>query len=150
MRFGAQVVSIGVIVAILINYYRGRKMPLISTKVFTAFLWMSFLNIVFEFFTLHTIGMLEAIPAQNRLAHQLFIGSMDAIIFLLFLYVDLRSRTQKRYTAPQFLLRVFPLAVSLAVVCFGALYYNTEGEVSYSYGPMATTDYIPLPSTLRQ
>lgn len=145
MKFGTQVVSLGVIIAILINYYRSRKMPLISTRVFTAFLWMSFFNIVLEFFTLYTITHLDAIPAQNRFAHQLFIGSMDALVFLMFLYVDLKSRIQKRYSLCGLLLRILPLTVSLVFVAFGELYYVVnENGVFYSYGSMATTVYYTI------
>ena len=141
MKYGVQIVSLGVIVAILINYFRSRKMPLASTRVFTAFFWTSLLNIIFELCTLHTIELIDVIPFQNRLAHQLFIGSADATVFLLFLYVDLKARGLKRYNVFQLLIRLLPLAVSLCVVVFGDLYYNIGPDVSYSYGPMATTVY---------
>lgn len=144
MKYGTQVVSLGVIIAIIINYYRGKKMSLISTKVFSAFLWVSFLNIVLEFCTLYTIVRIDESPMLNRLAHQAFIGSMDLAIFLLFLYVDLKSRTQKRYSSPQLILRVLPLFLSLVFVVFSPLYYYEHNGVCYSYGPMATTVYISV------
>lgn len=144
MEFGTQIVSLGVIIVIIINYYRSKKMPLISTRVFTAFLWVSFFNIVFEFCTLTTIGRLDEIPELNRLAHQFFIGSIDILVFLLFIYVDLKSRTQKRYSAGQLLLRTLPLILSLTVVAIGKLYYSTDPNAPYSYGPMAITVYASV------
>ena len=55
-----QIASFAVIIILLIRYCRNRKLPLVSTRIFTAFMVMSVLNIVCDAITVYTINHIEA------------------------------------------------------------------------------------------
>lgn len=149
MEHGVQIASLAIIITILINYFRNKRLPLASTKLFTIFLFVAFFNILAEFGTLYTIYHMDTVsPFLLRLSHQLFIGSLDLMAFFIYLYVDMKSRTEKRYTGKQFLVRILPLLVAVIMVIFGKLYYFVNEDGRYSYGPMAMTVYISVAAYL--
>lgn len=145
MNFGMQTASLAIILIILVSYFKNERIPLMSTHLFTGFLLLSFFNIISEAATLYTIWHIDEIaPWVNRLAHQFFIGSLDLMIFFMFMYVDIKSRKQQRYTIKQFFIRALPFLGSMLMVLFGRLDYNIGENVRYSYGPMAMTVYTSV------
>ncbi|MDD2973230.1 MAG: EAL domain-containing protein [Lachnospiraceae bacterium] len=143
MEFGIQIVSLAVIVTIAINYFQNKRMPLLSTKLFTGLLSLAVCNITFEFLTLYTIYHIDQVPGWiNRLCHQLFIGSLNFVVLFLFLYVDIKARKQKRYGLFQFALRIIPIAAAVIMVIFGRLEYYIGEDGRYSHGPMAVMVYV--------
>ena len=129
----------------MFNYYRAKRVSIKQFYYFEAFLWLVLLNFISEFVTLYTINHYDSIyPFYNRLAHQVFIGSMDFVIFFLYIYVDSKRRAQKKYTRLEYFLRCVPLIVSFIMVIFGKLYYNLDGAVKYSYGPIVYTVYLSM------
>lgn len=143
MDFRLQISSLALILVIIINYILNRKLNLMSTRLFSVYLFLVLFNITAEFFTLYTISKIPFINmAYNRFAHQLFIGSLNLVIFFLYLYVDMKIRIQQRYTKKQIILRLVPLITSLLIVIFGKLYYEINSTIRYSYGPMAITVYL--------
>lgn len=145
MEYGVQIVSLAVIVSILVCYFQSSRMPLMSTKLFSLFVCTAFINILAEFFALYTLThMNKTGMGLSRFAHQLFIGSLDCLIFFLFLYVDIKTRTQERYSKVQYIKRVLPVTVSMIMVLFGNIQYHVDSDGIYSYGPMAMTVYISV------
>lgn len=142
MQFGIQLAAILFSLTILYNYFSHKRLPIQSTAFFTCFLIATLLNLVAEVLSLLTINNLESIPSLlNRFTHQLFIGSLDFVIFMLYLYLDLKCHNQNKYQRKQIIIRLIPVALSLLIVLFGSLEYNTEASVRYSYGMMAYTVY---------
>ncbi|MBO5089176.1 MAG: hypothetical protein J6C01_10905, partial [Lachnospiraceae bacterium] len=81
MEYRTQIVSLAVVVTIIFNFFRNKRMPFLSTKLFAAFLASAGLNIVFELCSLYTLLHMETVmPWLNRVAHQLFIGTLDLTI----------------------------------------------------------------------
>lgn len=145
MEYGVQIVSLAVILTILIGYFQNDRMPLMSTKMFTGFLLLAFFNIIAEFSTLYTITHIETVPPLlNRFCHQLFIGSLDCMSFFLYLYVDIKTRIQRRYGLKQLVIRLLPVSVAFLMVLFGKLEYHIGEDGRYSYGPMAMTVYVSV------
>lgn len=143
MDFRLQISSLALILVIIINYILNRKLNLMSTRLFSIYLFLVLFNITAEFFTLYTLSKMPYINmTYNRLAHQLFIGSLNLVVFFLYLYVDMKIRIQQRYTKRQIILRLIPLITSLIIVIFGKLDYEIHSSVRYSYGPMAFTVYL--------
>lgn len=140
-----QIAALSVIVIILIEYYQYKRIGLMSNKLFAGFLCLAAVNVLTELLTLYTIWHIDTVgSAFNRFSHQLFIGSMDATILCLFLYVDVKSRRQKRYSEKEIFYRLIPAIFSLIVILFGRLDYRMGEEVRYSYGPMAMTVYVSV------
>lgn len=143
IEYGIQIASLCIMLTIVFNYFRHKRLPLRSTKFFTCFLLCVVFNIVMEFLTLYTITHLDTTPAiLNRIVHQLFIGSIDVIIMMLFLYVDLRSRKDQSYNKLQLTIRIIPMVITFFLVLFGDLKYYVGEDGYYSYGFMANTLYV--------
>jgi len=143
MIFGVQMVSWAVVLVILMVYFQNRRMELMSTKCFMLFLLTVFFNISAELASLFAIWHIETLPMWVvRLSHQLFIGSLNWMAFFLYLYVDIRTRKQKRYSQGQMLIRTIPLVVATAITIFGDLQYYIGENVRYSYGAAAMPIYI--------
>lgn len=142
---GIQIASLCVMLVLSFNYFTSKRLPLRSTKFFTCFVLLGVFNIIFEFITLYTISNLDIIPKWiNRLAHQFFIGTIDLIIMMLFLYIDLKSRGEKKYSNKELIIRIIPFIITFFLIAFGDLKYNLDGVVYYSYGFMANTIYTLL------
>ncbi len=143
MQYGAQVVSLGVLAAVLINYFRNTKMPLTSTRLFTAFLVLAFLNITAECGAVYTLRNLFKVGSMiNRLCHQMFFLLVVITAGALFFYIDIKLRTQRRYTSLELAVRLIPVAGGLAAVTFCTLEYRIQNESVYSIGSMWLAVYI--------
>lgn len=132
-------------VVFIMNYWRYKRLPLITSKIFNIMTCVGALNLTFDMITVYTVNNLDTVPAWlNRLCHQIFIGSLDIIIALLYLYVALLGHSQKRPKGFKGLATVAPVTISLLMVLFGPLYYYKSPNGSYSYGPMADTVYASV------
>jgi len=88
MQYRTPLASIAVIITLLFFYFTRKRLPLRSTKLFTAFFVLSFFDIAAEIATLYTIYHIETVkPWINRLCHQFFIGLLDLTIYFLYLYI---------------------------------------------------------------
>ena len=142
IEYGFQIASLCIMLTIAFNFFRHKRLPLRSTKFFAAFIVFGIFNILVEFVTLYTITHLDMVkPWLNRLAHQFFIGTIDIIIMMLFLYIDLKSRKQQKYNKTQIIIRVIPVIITFFLILFGDLKYYVELDGYYSYGFMANTIY---------
>lgn len=142
IEYGIQIASLCIMLVITFNYFSHKRLPLRSTRFFTAFILFGVFNILIEFVTLFTISNLNTVPAWvNRLAHQIFIGTIDLLIMMLFLYIDLKSRGQQKYNKKQIIIRAIPVVITLFLIIFGDLKYYVGDDGCYSYGFMANTIY---------
>lgn len=140
-----QITAVAVVSILLINYFRSKRLPLMSTRIFSVFMVVSAVNLVFDIATVYTINHIETVsPAVNRFCHQMFIGSLDIMAYLLFLYVNNLAHKQERLPIGKLVLLSLPLAATLCVVAVAPLYYNLDTSVRYSYGPMAYTVYLSV------
>ena len=140
-----QIAALCFIAIIIINYIRNRHLPLISMKIFSLMLAVSFCNLLFDMLTVFTIASPDLIPAWlNRLSHQLFIGSLDTMIVLLFLYIEALAVGGHFLHSRKIVLFLIPYLISMIVVVLGPLEYYKEGLNFYSFGPMAYTIYATM------
>lgn len=110
-------------------------------KLFEALLLTGVCSIIFDGVTAYTVNHLETVPAVwNRLMHMCFLISLDALVFLMYLYMRSITRglpKKKKYRA----LMVLPLAVSTMIVIgfLGQLSYRQGRVTNYSMGVSAYT-----------
>ena len=89
-----QIASICFFIVLLINYSRYRKVKLKSTKLYQLLPAAVTVELLFDVITVITVNNLDTIPADiNRICHQVFIGSMDLDIFLVYLYLRAQAHT---------------------------------------------------------
>lgn len=143
LRF--QIAAFLLMLIIVIDYLRCPKLNLISRRLFTLMLGFSVLNLLLDAATVYSVFHLDTVPPWlNRLLHQMFIGTLDCAIFLLFLYIVVLGRSTRHMKAKYFLLISAPFVFSMVMVIFGSLSYHVDETGAYSYGPMAVTVYLSV------
>lgn len=137
-----QVLAIGVLLVIGVDYISSKKLPLISSKAFAAFLAACFTNILADIASYYTLTHMDIVPEWlNRFTHQCYIGTLDIILYLLFVYVYLLFGGQKRL--PKLMLgSSIPFLVSMLFVIFGDIEYVVDSKGCYSKGSMTYALYI--------
>lgn len=137
MFLGVQIVSISVVLYVIIGFSMLSKLPTLSTRWFKTFLYVAFLNFGLEMFSLLTLY--EKLPKEwNGISHRLFFGSLVIVLHSVLIYIDIRSRNQKRYTGKEIMFRSIPIIVTACVIVFGKVEYHIDGLVRYSQGSMVT------------
>lgn len=137
-----QIAAVCFFIVFVTSYRRYKDLPVLSTKIFKAISYFAAFNLCFDIITVYTVNNLDTVPALlNRFCHQLFIGSLNCIIFLMYLYVLTKCGEVQHINWWSRLLAACPFLISMIVVAVGPLYYYQGPEGSYSYGPMANTVY---------
>ena len=145
ISFKCQALALAVVILLIIDFMRSKKLPLRSTKVFGCFLFIGAFNLIADFITYYTLINKDYVqPLLNRLLHILFIGSIEAMAVSLFLYVFYLYGAQKRFSKPQLLLFLVPFAVSAVGSVFAPIYYVVDEQGAYSYGPMVYLMYFSI------
>ena len=140
-----QVLAIGILLIIMVDFMFSKKLPIISTKAFALFWGACFINLLADVGSFYTITHIGMVPDWlNHLAHQFYIGSLDVVIYLLFIYVYLLCGAQKRLPKLLLLGSSIPCLVSLGFVLFGELEYVVDANGAYSKGSMANVLYISI------
>ena len=137
MFLGVQIVSIAIMIYVIVGFTMLRKLPTLSTLWFKRFLYVAVLCFMLEMFSLLTLY--EKLPAEwNRLSHQMFFVSLILVLHSVLIFIDIKSRNQRRYTLKEIIYRSIPLMITIPVVAFGELDFHVDGMVRYSQGFMVT------------
>lgn len=135
MFLGVQIVSICVMLCVIVNFLRERKLPILSTTWYMSFLGTAVANFFFEMFSLLTLY--EILPSKwNRISHQLFYISLVGVLQSFFIFVDFKCRKERRYTKLELFSRVIPFVLTGALLKFGDVEYYIDGNIRYSQGSM--------------
>ena len=139
-----QIASICFYLIIVSQFFRGRRLPTVTNKIFRAMVIVCGLNLIFDISTVCSLHYYDEIPSwMNRMLHQLFIGSIDLFIALLCLFV-ISLVHDLRYHAKRHILMFVPFGISIIVVIFGKLEYYIGDDARYSYGTVAYTAYLSV------
>ena len=127
-------------------YYRERYAYKVKHKetIFELLLYTGMASIIFDGLTAYTVNHLETISAvANATLHACFLCSLDAIVFLIFIYVlDLTKGITRDNKVGAML--AFPFFVNIIVVLLfiPKLTYRHGAITNYSMGISAYTCYI--------
>ena len=137
-----QISAVVILAVIAVNFFGTKRIKLYSAGFFAGMLICACLNLAFDIVTVYTISHIDTVPAWlNRLAHQLFIGSINTMLYFMYMYVAILGRKERRMKKIYFLLVSVPYFIAMGFVIFGELYYLVDGNVVYSYGPMVYALY---------
>ena len=141
MFLGVQIVSVAVMFCIIVNFMRGRKLPILSTTWYMVFLYVAVFNFIFEMFSLLTIY--EILPSEwNRLSHSLFYISLVAVLQSFFIFVDIRCRDEKRYSKLEIFSRLVPFIITGFLLRYGEIEYHIDDKIRYSEGSIVNGIYV--------
>ncbi len=137
-----QIAAVIILAVIAANFFGTKRIKLYSAGFFAGMLICACINLAFDITTVYTISHIDTVPAWlNRLAHQLFIGSIDTMLYFMYMYVAILGRKERRMKKIYFLLVSVPYFIAMGFVLFGELYYHVDGATVYSYGPMVYALY---------
>ena len=114
-------------------------------KIFSYLLIINIVNIIFDMITVYTVNHLDEVsPFFNRFAHDIFIGSVNAALLFVSLYIaaliDKGFLKKKRIRV----LWAAPMSISISFIIFGDLHYMETPRGNYSYGLAATSCYVSV------
>lgn len=134
------------LILIVIMYIKKKKLPLMSTKCFTMSISLTVINIIADITTVYTITHMDTVPDYvNKIAHQIFIGSLDATVYSFYWYCYVIMNNQKRPSKTHGIIASMPIAVAIVFVVFSDIYYSVSDKGVYSYGPIVNTIYVTVP-----
>lgn len=142
MQWGLQIASLAVVLTIVLSHICSRRLPMLSTRFFSAYLLFALFHLCTECITLGTTPYMDTMPAAlYRLGHQLDMGSLTLMIFSLFFYVDLRANAGRAYNRKRVLVQALPMLFALVMTVFAPLNYRMVGDAVHAYGPMSIGVY---------
>lgn len=140
-----QVLAICVLLVIMVDFMFSKKLPIISTKTFALFWGACFLNLLADIVSYYTLTHIDSVPDWlNKLAHQFYIGTLDIVIYTLFLYVFFLCGAQKRLPRLLVIISSIPFVASMIFVFIGNIDYVVDAKGAYSYGSMVYIMYISI------
>lgn len=122
---------------------RSYKQKLEKT-LFDELLSLGIASVILDGVTAYTVNHLETVnPVLNRILHALFLSSLDAVIFVLCLYMLLITGAYPKQKAGRVIIFA-PFAVNIAMVLLsiGSLRYEIGSVTNYSMGVSAYTCFI--------
>ncbi len=138
-----QLAAICFLLLMLFDYARRKRLHVLSARFFSVMMALTFFNLFCDIATVYTVWHMNSVPPFiNRLCHQLFIGSLDMLIYCLFLYVILLTFGHFRHYKPLLALSSIPFIAAMLFTIFSQLDYYNDGTRAYSYGLMAWSVYI--------
>lgn len=124
-------------VTLLLAFYcrRSRHLNTRTSRIFRINLKVVIVNLIFDMITVYTVNHLDTVsPVWNRLAHIIFVGTMEIAIWLLLHYIILLIENDK--VNPK-IFRIFtdiPLIAALLVTVGIPFSYMETPAGNYSYG----------------
>lgn len=143
--FRVQSLALAVVVLLIIDFLKNKKLPLRSTVVFGCFLFVGAFNLITDFLSYFTLLNYKVVPGWvNRGVHLAFIGSLELLTVCLFLYVFYLHGAQKRLVKWQVALAVTPFALAAIASAFAPIEYIVDEHGAYSAGPMVNILYASI------
>lgn len=126
-------------------YYRKPHIPTRSTRIFQKITVAALLNSVFNLITVCTVNCRDVVPEfVNLTAHIIYLWSILAYIYLLFLYMRSYLETSLRFSGALKMLHNLPCAVSAVGILLLPIDYIHGEMTDYSLGPKAYALYGSL------
>lgn len=127
-------------------YYRERYAYKVKQRdlTFELLLYVGMAGIIFDALTAYTVNHLETIPAVvNATLHACFLCSLDAIVFLIFVYVlDLTKGIPRNNKVSVLLALPFVINIAIVLIFIPELTYRHGTITNYSMGISAYTCFI--------
>ncbi|MBP0983436.1 MAG: EAL domain-containing protein [Oscillospiraceae bacterium] len=145
ISFKCQILAVLSVLIVILDFFRSKRLPLRSTKVFGCFLIVCFFNLFADMASVFTVMNYQNInPALNRFIHMLFYCSIELMSLTLFLYVFYLFGAQKRFSKRQVLLCAVPCVLAAIGSSLTPIYYVSDEQGAYSYGPALVILYAAV------
>ncbi len=126
-----------------ILYFRSIENKTKSSRNFIALLVCSFIQLIFDVFSVYTVNHLETVsPILNRIIHIVFLGLLQALFYIAYLYLETIIEEEIGKSIGKYRYTIIPLLLTTAGTVFLPLYYVESERSNYSYGPAVYMIYV--------
>ncbi|MGN0140912.1 MAG: GGDEF domain-containing protein [Roseburia sp.] len=126
-------------------YFSNKHLPLKSTRIFRHYYISAFILVVFDLITLYTVNHMDVVPvAVNSIAHIIYLLSINATVYLNFLY--LRSLLENQLKIAGWIRRgqSTPFAIASILILILPLGYVEGAYTNYSMGAKVYALYVSI------
>ncbi|MDY2590267.1 MAG: ATP-binding protein [Agathobacter sp.] len=135
----AQICCMIIVMFIAAVYFKAKRVKSYSHIIFSISLVICMFNLLFDMITVYTVNHLESVPSSvNRIAHNLFLGSLIAEVFMFYLYSSILIYEDKINKKRLWLAAVPVWIAWLGLVTLPIEYVETP-KGNYSWGPAVLT-----------
>lgn len=143
MNVGTQLVALSVVLVVAAQYFQYRRLKLVSTKMFEGLLALSVFCMFADVLCAYALYHPQYFSMEMvRVCHQFFLGSLNFLIYYVYIYIDVRGRRGLSYTPFQFIWRTAPLVAATLFILFAPLEYHVGDSGCYSYGMMVNAVFV--------
>ncbi len=143
MSYGIQLIALIIILIVVIEFFRYKRLNLLTTRMYEILVLLSILSVFFEGLCLFTCYHPEYFSFyMTRTIHQFFFVNLNLTTWMIYMYIDLRTRAVKTYSYFQFFWRTIPLLFSVVLAVFGEISYYKGDDGAYAYGTIPLSSYI--------
>ena len=140
-----------VVAFMAIIYFSAKREKTKLHRIFSVFLIVSMIHLIFDGVTICTVNMLHEIPLWvNDLVHRIFIGSMVIVFYLVYCYCVLLIADDIEEDLHISTFNTVVMVVALVGICFMPIIYIETPKGNYSYGFPAYTLYVSVAIYLLQ
>lgn len=132
-----------------IIYFKNRKLPLLSTKIFILMFVSTLIYLVFDALTIYSVNHLDYVNGQlqdttmNYIAHIFFLIFIILIVYLFYVYVGYHTDIKRKKNRVKSALEILPFLITTVLIIFLPIEYIKD-EINYSRGPKAYALYIGI------
>ena len=135
----AQICCMIIVMFIAAVYFKAKRVKSYSHIIFSISLVICMFNLLFDMITVYTVNHLESVPSSvNRIAHNLFLGSLIAEVFMFYLYSFILIYEDKINKKRLWFAAVPVWIAWLGLVTLPIEYVETP-KGNYSWGPAVLT-----------
>ena len=139
------ILALCVVVMLIIDFFRCKKLPLRSTLVFGCFLFVGAFNLLSDIASYYTLLNYRFVPGWlNRIFHIAFIGSIEMLAVCLFIYVFYLYGAQTRFSKRQIFLATIPFIIASIGSSVLPITYVVDENGAYSTGPAVFLLYAAI------
>lgn len=139
------ILALCVVVMLIIDFFRCKKLPLRSTLVFGCFLFVGAFNLLSDIASYYTLLNYRFVPGWlNRIFHIAFIGSIEMLAVCLFIYVFYLYGAQTRFSKRQIFLATIPFIITAIGSSVLPITYVVDENGAYSTGPAVFLLYAAI------
>ena len=141
--YKTQITCAILILFIGILYFSSSSKKSRSSKWFSTLLVCTFLQLIFDVFSVYTVNHLYTVsPILNRVVHIFYMGFMLSIFYIAYKYLETIIEEEIGEKIKRYEFSLIPFIVTLLGVIFLPLSYMESPISNYSYGPAAYMTYI--------
>ena len=134
-----------VIAFLAVMYFSAPRQNTKMHRIFSIFMVLSMIHILFDAATVYTVNRMDEIPAWvNDWLHRVFIGTMVILFFLIYRYIFALIEDEIQEKIKRTYLSVVLLIVAVIGAMCLPIYYNHTGEGNYSTGPAPYLIYASI------